>query len=142
MKTSQHGIDLIKEYEGFRARAYRDPVGIWTIGYGFTEGVEDGDTTTRAEADARLQRELVKYERAVLRATGGNVTQNQFDALVCWAYNVGTRAAQQSTLMRLLNAGDVAGAADQFLRWNKAGGVPLPGLTRRREAERELFLED
>ena len=84
---------------------------------------------------------LREYEAGITDALRVDVTQSQFDALVSWAYNVGLGAAKQSTLMRLLNAGDVPGAADQFLRWNRAGGVVLRGLTRRREAERDLFLE-
>ena len=141
MHTSARGIALIVEFEGFRARAYRDPVGIWTIGYGFTEGVEDGDTTTRAEADARLQRELVKYERAVLRATGGNVTQNQFDALVCFAWNVGITGMEGSSVIKAHNRGDYQAAARAFGLWNKAGGKVWPGLTRRRAAESARYLE-
>ena len=91
MKISSAGLSIIKEFEGFRANAYRDPVGVWTIGYGTTRGVKPGDVMTRAEAERRLRHELVEYERAVERATGGNATQPQFDALVSFAYNVGVK---------------------------------------------------
>lgn len=140
MKTSQHGIDLIKEYEGFRARAYRDPVGIWTIGYGFTRGVQPGDTITRAEAEIRLRRELIDYERGVLRATGGRATQPQFDALVSFAFNVGVAGMARSTVIKRHNEGSHQAAARAFALWNKAGGREWPGLTRRRAAEAALYL--
>lgn len=140
MKTSQRGINLIKEFEGFRGTAYRDPVGIWTIGYGFVKGVKQGDTITRAQADARLRRELAEYERAVERATGGNATQPQFDALVSFAYNVGVKGMAGSTVIKRHNAGDHQAAARAFGLWNKAGGKVWPGLTRRRAAEAALYL--
>lgn len=148
MNISERGVELIKSFESYRGYPYYDSVKVPTIGYGTTyypdgRRVRISDApVTEAQATELLMANLVSFERAIEDALQVEVTQSQFDALVCWAYNVGTRAAQQSTLMRLLNAGDVAGAADQFLRWNKAGGVPLPGLSRRREAERQLFLED
>ena len=144
MKTSPRGIALIQEFEGFSPVAYRDPVGIWTIGYGFIEGVKEGDRITKEQGAARLRRELVKYEQAVIQATGGIASQNEFDALVSFAFNCGSGNLASSTLLRKLNQGDYAGAADQFLAWNKARKngvlVELPGLTRRRRAERALFL--
>lgn len=140
MKTSPRGINLIKEFEGFRGTAYRDPVGIWTIGYGFVKGVKQGDTITRAQADARLRRELAEYEQGVMRATGGNVTQPQFDALVSFAYNVGVKGMAGSTVIKRHNTGDHQAAARAFGLWNKAGGKVWPGLTRRRAAESALYL--
>ena len=148
MNISERGVELIKSFESYRGYPYYDSVKVPTIGYGTTyypdgRRVRISDApVTEAQATELLMANLVSFERAIEDALQVEVTQSQFDALVCWSYNVGIRAAQQSTLMRLLNAGDVAGAADQFLRWNKAGGVPLPGLSRRREAERQLFLED
>ena len=141
MKTSRQGIELIKEFEGFRAEAYKPiPSDPWTIGYGFTEGVQMGDTITRQQADARLKRELVKYEQGVMKATGGNVDQAQFDALVSFAFNVGVNGMAGSSVIKAHNRGDYQAAARAFSLWNKAGGKVLAGLTRRRAAEAALYL--
>lgn len=141
MKTSPRGINLIKEFEGFRAEAYKPiPSDPWTIGYGTIRGVKPGDVMTRAEAERRLRHELVEYERAVERATGGNATQPQFDALVSFAYNVGVKGMAGSTVIKRHNAGDHQAAARAFGLWNKAGGKVWPGLTRRRAAEAALYL--
>ncbi len=142
MVTSERGIALIEEFEGFRAQAYRDPVGIWTIGYGFTRGVRAGDTMTREQADARLRQELGEYEAGVARATGGRATQAQFDALVSFAFNVGVEGMAASSAVRAHNRGDHQAAARAFALWNKAGGKAWPGLTRRRAAEAALYLGD
>ena len=141
MKISSAGLSIIKEFEGFRANAYRDPVGIWTIGFGTIRGVKPGDVVTRSEAERRLRHELVEYERAVERATGGNATQPQFDALVSFAYNVGVKGMAGSTVIKRHNAGDHQAAARAFGLWNKAGGKVWPGLTRRRAAEAALYAE-
>lgn len=141
MKTSPRGINLIKEFEGFRSQAYKPiPSDPWTIGYGTIRGVKPGDVITRAEAERRLRHELVEYERAVERATGGNATQPQFDALVSFAYNVGVKGMAGSTVIKRHNAGDHQAAARAFGLWNKAGGKVWPGLTRRRAAEAALYL--
>ena len=140
MKISSAGLNIIKEFEGFRANAYRDPVGVWTIGYGTIRGVKPGDVVSRAEAERRLRQELVEYERAVERATGGNATQPQFDALVSFAYNVGVKGMAGSTVIKRHNSGDHQAAARAFGLWNKAGGKVWPGLTRRRAAEAALYL--
>ena len=142
MKTSPQGIALIREFEGFRAEAYRDPVGIWTIGYGFTKGVRQGDTMTREQADQRLRVELADYEAGVLRATGGNLTQAQFDALVSFAWNVGVNGMAGSSVIKAHVRGDHQAAARAFALWNKAGGKVWPGLTRRRAAEAALYLRE
>lgn len=142
MRTSAQGVALIKEFEGFRGRAYLDPVGIPTIGYGFIEGVRLGDTITREQAEARLKAELVKYEHAVLAATDGKVSQSQFDALVSFAWNVGIAGMSGSTVIKRHKAGDYQAAARAFALWNKAGGKVLAGLTRRRAAEATLYLAD
>lgn len=146
MTLSDDGLDLIKRFESFRPRPYLCPAGVPTIGYGCTI-YEDGTAVslddgpiTEAEADEMLRRLLGRYEAAVRRYAQVDLEQGQFDALVSFAYNVGNEALRGSTLLRLLNGGDVAGAANQFLRWDKAGGRTLPGLTRRRQAERRLFL--
>ncbi|MGR2678743.1 lysozyme [Chromobacterium haemolyticum] len=141
MKTSANGIKLIQQFEGLRLKAYQDAVGVWTIGYGHTgPDVTPGLVITQAQADALLARDLSRFESGVTRLVQVPLNQNQFDALVCFSFNLGLGALQGSTLLRLLNAGDYAGAAAQFPRWNKAGGKVLPGLTRRRVAEQALFL--
>lgn len=148
MQTSEKGIKNIKDFEGCSLTAYPDPGtggAPWTIGYGWTHSVDGkpikpGMTIKQETADRLLKTGLVSYENDVLKMAKVKLTQGQFDALVSFAYNVGSRALSTSTLLRKLNDGDVKGAADEFLRWNKAGGKVLNGLTRRREAERALFL--
>lgn len=146
MKTSDKGLSLIQQFEGFRAKPYKCPAGVPTIGYGATY-YPDGRRVTMAdkpvsEADATtmLRAMLTSYEAGVDRYVSVPLTQGQFDALVSFAYNLGLSALKSSTLLRLLNLRDYAGAAAQFGRWNRAGGKVLPGLTRRREAERQMFV--
>lgn len=141
MKTSLHGFALIKQFEGFREYAYRDVVGVWTIGYGFTTGIQPGQHMTVAQADARLGTELVRYEDAVTRACTIPPNQNQFDALVCFAWNVGTTGMAGSSVIKAHNRGDFQSAARAFGLWNKAGGKVWTGLTRRRAAESALYLK-
>lgn len=141
MRTSTRGISLIKEFEGFRAQAYRDPVGIITIGFGFTKGVQLGNTITMAEADQRLRQELVEYERAVDAAALGVITQAQFDALVSFAWNVGIKGMAGSSVIKAHLRKDYQAASRAFGLWNKAGGKVWPGLTRRRAAEAALYLQ-
>ncbi|CZV45620.1 MULTISPECIES: lysozyme [Enterobacter cloacae complex] len=145
MQTSDKGIALIKEFEGCKLTAYQDSVGVWTIGYGWTQPVDGkpiraGMTIKQETAERLLKTGLISYESDVSRLVKVGLTQGQFDALVSFTYNLGARSLSTSTLLRKLNAGDYAGAANEFLRWNKAGGKVLNGLTRRREAERALFL--
>lgn len=145
MQTSDKGIALIKQFEGCKLTAYQDSVGIWTIGYGWTQPVDGkpiraGMTIKQETAERLLKTGLVSYESDVSRLVKVGLTQGQFDALVSFTYNLGARSLSASTLLRKLNAGDYTGAADEFLRWNKVGGKVLNGLTRRREAERALFL--
>lgn len=140
MRTSQKGIDLIKKFEGCRLEAYKCPAGIWTIGYGHTKGVKDGQIITQEQAEEFLREDLRIFEQTVESCVKVPLSQNQFDALVSFCYNCGSGALKTSTLLRLLNEGKYSSAADQFLRWNKAGGKVLVGLTRRREEEREMFL--
>lgn len=145
MQTSDKGIALIKAFEGCKLAAYQDSVGVWTIGYGWTQPVDGkpiraGMTIKQETAERLLKTGLVSYESDVSRLVKVGLTQGQFDALVSFTYNLGARSLSTSALLRKLNAGDYAGAADEFLRWNKAGGKVLNGLTRRREAERALFL--
>jgi len=143
MKTSERGLALIKQFEGFRPEAYRDIAdpNLWTIGYGFTSNVREGDTITKAQANARLARELAAYEAGVMEATGGNCTQPQFDALCSFAWNVGIKGMQGSSVIKAHNRGDYQAAARAFALWNRAGNKVWPGLTRRRAAEAALYLE-
>ena len=148
MQTSDKGIALIKQFEGCKLTAYPDPGtggAPWTIGYGWTQPVDGkpvrpGMTIDQATADRLLKTGLVSYENDVLRLVKVKLSQGQFDALVSFTYNLGSRSLSTSTLLSKLNAGDYTGAANEFPRWNKAGGKVLNGLTRRREAERALFL--
>lgn len=139
MRTSEKGKQLIKDFEGFRANAYKCPADVWTIGYGTTKDVQEGDVVTREEAELLLEADLVEFEQAVRSNTKVELTQEMFDALVCFTYNIGPTNFRKSTLLKLLNEGKYELAAQQFQRWNKAGGKILPGLTRRRLAEKELF---
>lgn len=139
--TGQRGRSLICQFEGLRLTAYRDMVGVWTIGYGHTgPDVKPGLTITQQQADQLLINDLARFERGVNALVTVKLNQNQFDALVSFAYNLGLGALQNSTLLHLLNDGNYQAAADQFPRWNRAGGNVVAGLARRRYAERELFL--
>lgn len=146
MKINQASVDLVKEFEGLRLTAYQDSVGVWTIGCGTTAAAgvgitpAKGMTITQAQAEMYLKRGLEKFAKQIEPNIKRAVNENQFGAMVSLAYNIGPGAFNKSTLLKKLNAGDVQGAADQFLVWNKAGGKVLAGLTRRRKAERELFL--
>ena len=140
----EKGLALVKHFEGKRLKAYKDVAGIWTIGYGHTAGVREGDVITDAKADELLVADLRVAETSVRRLVKISLTQWQFDALTSFEFNLASLSV--STLLKLLNAGDVRGAADQILRWDKAkvDGVlqSVPGLTRRRRSERHLFLDN
>lgn len=139
--SSRAGLGLVKTFEGCRLKAYLCPAGILTIGYGRTTNVKRGDTCTQAQADAWLVAEYDAFEAKVRSLVKVPLTANQLGALVSFAYNVGVVALGSSTLLRLLNQGDYAGAAAQFSRWNKAAGRVLAGLTTRRAAEAALFVK-
>jgi lysozyme len=145
MRTSQRGIDLIHSFESCKLNAYADPGSIngdpWTIGWGSTgPDVKPGTVWTQKQADDRFKADLSKFETAV-HNMAPRASQNQFDALVSFAYNIGTHALKNSTLLRMHNAGDYAGAKAQFARWNKNDGKVMAGLTRRRAAEAALYGE-
>lgn len=142
MTINQEGVNLIKSFEGLYLDAYLDPVGIPTIGYGHTQGVEEGMTITEAQAEEFLREDLANAEAAVSSdIVQVSLNENQFSALVSFTFNIGSQAFADSTLLRLLNQGDFQGAADQFPVWNKGDdNQELAGLTRRRKAERALFL--
>ncbi|MEG0233115.1 MAG: lysozyme [Hafnia sp.] len=140
--TGEAGLRLIKEFEGLRLAKYLDAVGKWTIGYGhLILPNENYDQPISLDvANALLRADLKRTEEGVRNSVTVAINQNQFDALVSFAFNLGVGNLKSSTLLRLLNEGNIFAAADQFLRWNKAGGRELPGLTRRRRAERDLFI--
>lgn len=138
---SKNGLALTKQFEGCKLTAYQDSVGVWTIGYGHTGTFAvQGKTITQDFADRLLLADIAKFEAGVLKLVRAAINQNQFDALVDFSFNLGLGNLGSSTLLKKLNAGDVKGAAEEFLRWDKAGGKVLAGLTRRRKAERDLFL--
>lgn len=140
MEISQAGLDSIKKHEGLRLRAYRDAVGIWTIGYGHTgPEVQPGMEITEAEAESILREDVMQAESCIEEHVAVDLTQGQFDALCSFIFNLGCGAFERSTLLRLLNEGDYAGAAQQFGRWVNAGGKPLPGLVKRRGDELAMF---
>ena len=140
MRTSQKGIDLIKSFEGLRLSSYQDSIGVWTIGYGTTRGISAGMTISNDQADRMLQNDISRFEPQIDQLVKVPLNQNQWDALMSFTYNLGAGNLGSSTLLKLLNNGDYAGAAAQFPRWNRAGGVVLPGLTKRRAAEQAMFL--
>lgn len=142
MKISTNGIDLICSFEGLRLKAYDDGVGVWTIGYGTTvingTKVKKGDICTVEQAKSYMAQDLKQFESAVNQVKVP-LNQNQYDALVSLAYNIGVSAFLNSTLLKKLNAKDYKGAAAQFDRWNRAGGKVMRGLTNRRASEKRLF---
>lgn len=145
MKTGSRGLALIKQFEGLRLDAYKDSVGVWTIGYGHTAAAgapkpRAGMRITRPEAEAILAKDLGKYETAVEAAIRRPASQNQFDAMVSLCFNIGPGKFSGSRLVAAFNAGDDHLAAQSFLAWRKAGRRVLEGLEKRREAERRLFL--
>lgn len=139
LKPSQNCLDIIREFEGLKLKAYKCPAGVWTIGYGSTgTGITAGLVWTLDQAKARLANDVETFAAGVAKVAG-DCTQGQFDALVSFAYNLGLGALKSSTLLRRHLANDHKGAAVEFPRWNKAGGKVLAGLTRRRIAEAALY---
>jgi len=141
---NKRGLELVKHFESLRLYAYLDPVGIWTIGYGHTglihkDGtVHKGRKITEQEAEDLLVHDMKHFSERVEKLIEVKLNDDQFDALVSFDFNTG--GLGKSTLRKKLNSGDYVAAADEFLKWNKAGGKVLRGLTRRRESERNLFL--
>ena len=142
MRTNAEGLALIKRYEGLRLKPYLCPGGVWTIGYGSTAGVtQDTPPITDEEAERLLLEDLRHVERDLTRMLFEPVNENQFYALASLTFNIGAGNFRRSTLRVMVNRRDYLGAADQFPRWNKAGGKELAGLTARRREERALFLK-
>ncbi len=143
MQISHNGIQFLKQWEGFEANAYKDTGGVWTIGYGTIkwkgQPVAQGMAITEKEAELALQEDLAWAQTAVNQLVRVSLTQNMFDALVSFVYNVGETAFQKSTLLRLLNQGNYTEVSKQFERWRFDNGKEVKGLLNRREAERALF---
>ena len=141
MQTSEKGFDLIRKYEGLQLAAYVCPGGKLTIGYGHTgPDVTKGRKIDAEEANALLEHDVQRFERGVNELVTVPMTQGMFDALISFSFNLGAGSLKNSTLLKKLNSDDREAAANEFLRWNKAMGKVLAGLTARRESERELFL--
>jgi len=144
--TSENGIKLIEKFEGFREKPYLCSAGVPTIGIGSTRYANGANVKltdypiTLVQAKMLLAQTIKPFENAVNRYVQVKINQNQFDALVCFAYNVGWQALRTSTLLKKLNSGDIVGASNEFEKWNKAGGRKIQGLVNRRLAEKALFL--
>ncbi|MFO1186519.1 MAG: lysozyme [Alphaproteobacteria bacterium] len=137
--TNEAGLQLIRDSEGLRLTAYNNG-GQWLIGYGHSDGVTQGMTITKEQAEAFLRQDVRTCEHFVGQLVTVPVSQNEFSAMVSFCYNVGHGNFQKSSILSKLNAGDRQGAADAFLLWVKAGGKEVPHLVTRRQAERALFL--
>ena len=139
MKTSAEGIALIKKFEGLELDSYQCSANVWTLGYGHTQGVAEGDSCSEEEAENIMVNDLKEFETYVNALVDVDLDQNQFDALVAWTFNLGPTNLRTSTLLKKLNAGDYNDVPSEIKRWNRAGGQVLDGLIRRREAEALLF---
>ena len=139
MKISEEGKALIKKFEGCKLEAYKCPAGVWSIGFGFTKDVKEGDTWSQDHAEHMLDVELEEYEGYINDLVDVPLEQHQFDALVAWVYNLGAGNLISSTLLIKLNAKEYADIPHEIQRWNKAAGEVLEGLVRRRKAEALLF---
>tara|TARA_B100000519_G_scaffold198053_1_gene206850 strand:- start:795 stop:1238 length:444 start_codon:yes stop_codon:yes gene_type:complete len=139
MKTSAEGIALIKKFEGLELDSYQCSANVWTLGYGHTQGVAEGDSCSEEEAEIILVNDLKEFETYVNALVDVELDQNQFDALVAWTFNLGPTNLRTSTLLKKLNAGEYNDVPSEIKRWNRAGGQVLDGLIRRREAEALLF---
>lgn len=147
MQVSSNCINIIKECEGFRSKPYKCPAGVATIGYGSTRYLDGKPVKmtdapiTEAQAADLMKLSLREYEAAVLRYVKAPINQNQFDALVDFAYNVGAQNLRSSTLLRLLNLGQYSAAASEFGKWAYAAGKKMDGLVKRRKLEQNLFMK-
>lgn len=139
MIISKNGLDLIKQFESLQLKAYKCSANVWTIGYGHTKNVKEGDRISQDQANCFLMQDLYSVERAIIRLVKVKINQNQFDALCSLIFNIGISAFNKSTLLAKLNKEDYVGAAEQFRRWNKVNNVVMAGLVRRRQAEEDLF---
>ena len=142
MNVSQNCVELIKYFEGFEDTAYLCPANVWTIGYGRTRNVKEGDKITEVQAERDLLEELEEFKHQVLDSVKVELKQNELDALTSWTYNLGVGNLKSSTLLKKLNAGNKDEVPAEIVRWNKANGKVLAGLTKRREAEAELWAKE
>ena len=142
MKVSQDCVELVKHFEGFEDTAYLCPGNVWTIGYGRTRNVNEGDRITEPQAERDLLEELEEFKHQVLNSVKVELKQNELDALTSWTYNLGVGNLKSSTLLKKLNAGNKSEVPAEMIRWNKANGKVLAGLTKRREAEAELWAKE
>lgn len=142
IRFSDYGRLILTGREGLRLNAYLDGGGVPTIGYGHIKGVRMGDTITEDRANEYLAEDLHEVELALIRLVYVNITQNQYDALVCLVFNIGITAFSKSTLLRKLNLQDIRGAGDEFDKWIYDKGVAVNGLRIRRKIEKTLFLKD
>ena len=139
MKISENGLELIKKFEGCETTAYQDSVGVWTIGFGHTKGVEEGQTCSIEDAESMLADEMDEYEGYINNMVKVDLQQHEFDALVAWVYNLGPTNLGESTMLKVLNGGQFDRVPDEMNRWTRAGGEILEGLVRRRQAESLMF---
>lgn len=147
MKTSKNGINLIKQFEGCRLKAYKCPAGIWTIGYGHTgyvngKSITTNTTITPLMAETLLAIDLQKFEYCINTKVKNPLTQSAFDSLVSFVFNIGIGAFEKSTMLKLLNEGKYNLAANQFDRWVYVNGKVSNGLRNRRKKEKALFLQN
>ena len=139
MNISNEGLSLIKKFEGCELDSYKCAAGVWTIGYGSTHGIEKGMSISKSRAEELLLEDIAQFEDIVDKAVSVNLSQNQYDALVSWTFNLGGGNLNSSTMLKVLNAGYYENVPEQIKRCNKANGKVLEGLIRRREAEALLF---
>ena len=139
MKISEDGLELIKKFEGCETSAYQDSVGVWTIGFGHTKGVEEGQTCSIEDAESMLADEMDEYEGYINNMVKVELQQHEFDSLVAWVYNLGPTNLSESTMLKVLNGGQFVRVRDEMNRWTRAGGEILEGLVRRRQAESLMF---
>jgi lysozyme len=141
MNISNAGLNLIKQFEGIRLKAYLCPAGVLTIGYGHTLNVKVGQVITEAEAELLLMKDLIPVENAIESLVKIELSQGQYDSLCSFIFNLGVSAFRMSTLLRQLNKGNYVEAAEEILKWNKANGQVNKGLMIRRQAEHRMFLQ-
>lgn len=139
MKYSKQGLELTKSFESCRFSSYKDVGGVWTIGYGHTRGVGPDQTCTKEQAEAWLIEDIAQAEQNVNTHVRVTLTQEEFDSLVDFDFNCGSKALNGSTLLKLVNSGDMNHAAREFEKWDHVGGKVVAGLLRRRLAEEKLF---
>jgi len=142
MNPSVWVFDTIKKYEGLRVKPYRCPAGVWTVGYGYTRRVDPTKVITTDRAEELLEEDVLSASGVVRALVKTDLNQEQFDALIDFVFNLGEGNFAASTLLRYVNNGDFSKAADEFLKWNHCNGEILAGLTKRREAERQRFMEE